>query len=80
MDALVAVALEQRKAVSYAVAGAMLGITRQGVHGLVTRGKLDRHESGGVATDSVRRRITSSDARQTRPHTPREEAGSESRE
>ncbi|MGW5159668.1 hypothetical protein ACWEPN_29685 [Nonomuraea wenchangensis] len=68
------------ESVSYAVAGAMLGITRQGVHDLVTRGKLDRHESGGVTTDSVQRRITSSDARETRPRAPREEASSESRE
>ncbi|GGK65873.1 hypothetical protein Sme01_23810 [Sphaerisporangium melleum] len=66
------------EAVSYAVAGAMLGITRQGVHDLVTRGKLDRHESGGVTTASVQRRITSSDARETRPRALREEASSES--
>ncbi|MCA2229345.1 hypothetical protein [Nonomuraea aurantiaca] len=59
------------EALSYAVAGAMLGITRQGVHDLVTRGKLDRHESGGVTTASVQRRITSSDARETRPRTTR---------
>ncbi|ODU06380.1 MAG: hypothetical protein ABS81_04880 [Pseudonocardia sp. SCN 72-86] len=45
------------EAVSYAVAGAMLGITRQGVHDLVTRGKLDRHDNGGVTTTSVQRRI-----------------------
>lgn len=53
------------EAVSYAVAGAMLGITRQGVHDLVTRGKLDRHESGGVTTASVQRRVISSDALET---------------
>lgn len=45
------------EAVSYSVAGAMLGITRQGVHDLVTRGKLRRHDSGGVTTSSVRDRI-----------------------
>ncbi|WP_018657753.1 hypothetical protein [Actinomadura flavalba] len=45
------------EAVSYAVAGAMLGVTRQGVHDLVTRGKLARHPSGGVTTASVRDRI-----------------------
>jgi hypothetical protein len=38
------------------VAGAMLGVTRQGVHDLVSRGKLDRHPDGGVTTDSVRAR------------------------
>jgi hypothetical protein len=59
------------EAVSYAVAGAMLGITRQGVHDLVTRGKLDRHEDGGVTTASVQRRII--DRAAVSPHT-REEA------
>ncbi|GGS82148.1 hypothetical protein ACFFV7_44880 [Nonomuraea spiralis] len=62
------------ESVSYAVAGAMLGITRQGVHDLVTRGKLDRHEIGGVTTASVRRRTTSSAGRDTRPRVSREEA------
>lgn len=45
------------EAVSYSVAGSMLGISRQGVHDLVTRGKLRRHEHGGVASSSVRDRI-----------------------
>jgi hypothetical protein len=45
------------EAVPYSVAGAMLGITRQGVHDLVARGKLRQHENGGVATSSVRDRI-----------------------
>jgi hypothetical protein len=45
------------EAVSYSVAGAMLGITRQGVHDLVTRGKLARHPEGGVTVDSVRARL-----------------------
>ncbi len=44
-------------AVSYAVAGAMLGITRQGVHDLVSRGKLARHPEGGVRCSSVRGRL-----------------------
>jgi hypothetical protein len=44
------------EAVSYSVAGAMLGMTRQGVHDLVTRGKLARHPDGGVTVDSVRAR------------------------
>jgi hypothetical protein len=44
-------------AVSYATAGAMLGITRQGVHDLVQRGKLQRHPDGGVVPDSVRARF-----------------------
>lgn len=43
--------------VSYALAGAMLGITRQGVHDLVTRGKLARHPEGGVQSASVRDRL-----------------------
>lgn len=43
--------------VSYAVAGAMLGITRQGVHDLVNRGKLARHPDGGVVPASVRDRL-----------------------
>lgn len=42
--------------VSYATAGAMLGITRQGAHDLTVRGKLDRHPDGGVTAMSVRRR------------------------
>jgi hypothetical protein len=46
-----------REAVSYAVAGAMLGVTRQGVHDLVTRGKLARHPDGGVTVTSIRERI-----------------------
>jgi hypothetical protein len=45
------------QAVSYSVAGAMLGVTRQGVHDLVTRGKLARHPDGGVTVDSVRARL-----------------------
>ncbi len=43
--------------VSYSVAGAMLGITRQGVHDLVTRGKLARHADGGVTTESISNRM-----------------------
>jgi hypothetical protein len=45
------------QAVSYSVAGAMFGMTRQGVHDLVTRGKLARHPDGGVTVDSVRARL-----------------------
>jgi hypothetical protein len=45
------------EAVSYAVAAAMLGMTRQGVHDLAARGKLDRHPDGGVTTASIRARI-----------------------
>lgn len=45
------------ESVSYPVAGAMLGITRQGVHDLVTRGKLVRHPDGGVVPDSIRDRL-----------------------
>ena len=46
-----------REAVSYAVAGSMLGVTRQAVHDLVTRGKLARHPDGGVTVTSIRERI-----------------------
>lgn len=46
--------------VSFALAGAMLGITRQGVHDLVTREKLRRHPDGGVTSDSVRDRLAGS--------------------
>ena len=49
------------ESVSYAVAGAMLGISRQGVHDLVTRGKLVRHEAGGVTPASVRARLLAGD-------------------
>ncbi|WP_016700393.1 hypothetical protein [Actinoalloteichus spitiensis] len=44
-------------ALSYPVAGAMLGISRQGVHDLLNRGKLDRHPDGGVTASSVRDRL-----------------------
>lgn len=43
--------------VSYPVAGAMLGISRQGVHDLVSRGKLTRHPDGGVTPASIRDRL-----------------------
>lgn len=49
-------------AVSYAIAGAMLGITRQGVHDLVQRGKLQRHPNGGVVPSSVRARFIATSA------------------
>ncbi|PYC74963.1 hypothetical protein C7C45_03495 [Micromonospora arborensis] len=45
------------ESVSYAVAGAMLGITRQGVHDLVSRNRLARHPEGGVRSASVRDRL-----------------------
>ncbi|WP_020574698.1 hypothetical protein [Actinopolymorpha alba] len=44
-------------AVTYAVAGAMLGMTRQGVHDLIRRGKLAKHPDGGVTVASVRERL-----------------------
>jgi hypothetical protein len=43
--------------ISYATAGAMLGITRQGVHDLVRRGRLPRHPDGGVPSSAVRDRL-----------------------
>ena len=45
------------ESVSYPVAGAMLGITRQCVHDLVSRGKLVRHPGGGVVPASIRDRL-----------------------
>lgn len=45
------------ESVSYATAGAMLGITRQGVHDLVRRGKLPRHPDGGVPSAAIRDRL-----------------------
>jgi hypothetical protein len=45
------------ESVSYAVAGAMLGITRQGVHDLVRRGRLPRHPDGGVPSEAIRDRL-----------------------
>lgn len=46
-----------RQRLSFSVAGAMLGITRQGVHDLVNRDKLRRHPEGGVTAASVRARL-----------------------
>ncbi|CAM3947371.1 hypothetical protein KIPE111705_32985 [Kibdelosporangium persicum] len=54
---LLRVGFPGREAVSYALAGAMLGVTRQGVHDLVTRDKLARHPDGGVTVTSIRERI-----------------------
>jgi hypothetical protein len=45
------------ESVSYATAGAMLGITRQGVHDLVKRGRLPRHPDGGVPSAAIRDRL-----------------------
>ncbi|MFC3735842.1 hypothetical protein [Paractinoplanes deccanensis] len=45
------------ESVSYATAGAMLGITRQGVHDLVRRGRLPRHPDGGVPSAAIRDRL-----------------------
>lgn len=49
------------ESVSYATAGAMLGITRQGVHDLVRRGRLPRHPDGGVPSTAVRDRLRARD-------------------
>jgi hypothetical protein len=45
------------ESVSLATAGAMLGISRQGVHDLVRRGRLPRHADGGVPVAAVRERL-----------------------
>ena len=46
-----------KERVTFSEAGAMLGITRQGVHDLVHRDKLARHPEGGVTSVSVRDRL-----------------------
>ncbi|HEY2668840.1 MAG TPA: hypothetical protein VGJ07_00535 [Rugosimonospora sp.] len=51
------------ESVPYPVAGAMLGITRQGVHDLVSRGKLTRHPQGGVVPASIRTRLLEGEPR-----------------
>ncbi|MEU8813897.1 hypothetical protein [Actinoplanes sp. NPDC048796] len=51
------------EAVSYATAGAMLGITRQGVHDLVKRGRLPRHPNGGVPSAAIRDRLRGTEPR-----------------
>jgi hypothetical protein len=43
--------------VSLSTAGAMLGISRQGVHDLVRRGRLPRHPDGGVPVAAIRDRL-----------------------
>jgi hypothetical protein len=48
-------------AVPISVAAAMLGITRQGVHDLVRRRKLDRDTDGMVTTASIQARLSRSD-------------------
>lgn len=45
------------ESVSYATAGAMLGISRQAVHDLVRRGRLPRHPHGGVPSSAIRDRL-----------------------
>jgi hypothetical protein len=45
------------EAVSFTVAAAMLGISRQGVHDLARRGKVQAHPDGGVTVDSVQARL-----------------------
>jgi hypothetical protein len=52
--------------VSYATAGAMLGISRQGVHDLVRRGRLPRHPDGGVPSAAIRDRLRTQDPRSPR--------------
>jgi hypothetical protein len=49
------------ESVSFATAGAMLGISRQGVHDLVRRGRLPRHPDGGVPSLAVRDRLRSTE-------------------
>jgi hypothetical protein len=51
--------------VSYGTAGAMLGISRQGVHDLVRRGRLPRHPDGGVPSTAVRDRLRDATGRAT---------------
>lgn len=49
------------ESVPYPVAAAMLGITRQGVHDLISRGRLTRHPAGGVVPESIRDRLRQAD-------------------
>jgi len=49
------------ESVSLATAGAMLGISRQGVHDLVRRGRLPRHPDGGVPSTAIRDRLRTQD-------------------
>lgn len=44
-------------AVSFSVAGAMLGVTKATVQDLIDRRKLERHPDGGVTTASVSMRL-----------------------
>jgi hypothetical protein len=46
--------------VPVSVAAAMLGITRQGVHDLVRRRKLDRDPDGAITTSSIQARLSRS--------------------
>ncbi|GIF10330.1 hypothetical protein [Actinoplanes teichomyceticus] len=52
------------QSVSYATAGAMLGITRQGVHDLIRRGRLPRHPDGGVPVSAVQQRLLETESGQ----------------
>jgi hypothetical protein len=58
--------------VSYGTAGAMLGISRQGVHDLVRRGRLPRHPAGGVPSTAVRDRLRDATGRGTDNDRPRD--------
>lgn len=55
-------------AVPTSTAAAMLGITRQGVHDLANRGKLERQPAGGITASSVRARLNA--ATTTSPSRP----------
>jgi type II secretory pathway pseudopilin PulG len=55
--------------ISYSVAGAMLGCTKQYVGKLVAGGRLQRGPAGGVTTGSVRAILTGPEGRSSRgPH------------
>ena len=58
------------ESVSYATAGAMLGISRQGVHDLVRRGRLPRHPDGGVPATAIRDRLRTFPASPVTPEPP----------
>lgn len=61
--------------VSYSVAGAMLGCSKQYVGKLANAGRLQRGRSGGVTTTSVRA-ILNADRGQAAPPKPARQAGS----
>ena len=55
--------------VSYLVAAAMLGISRQDVHDLISRGKLARHPDGDIVPTSIRESASNAGRQPAMGHT-----------